>query len=514
MRVRLPRLVIAGLSGDSGKTVVSLSILSALRSRGLSVSVFKKGPDYIDSAWLGAVGEAECRNLDTYLVEPKVVSRRFVSSAAGSDFALIEGNRGIFDGKDVEGTHSTAGLAKLLQAPVVLVVNGAKVTRTLAAIVNGCRSFDGDLEMAGVIVNRIAGERHREIVMRSIMSYCDVPLLGALPKLGDDSSIIPSRHLGLVTPFEFAGGAGIRERFAEIGNRFIDIDRIIDIANGAVDLESSAGEEVIAPDVKVRLGYFSDSVFTFYYPENLEALRLSGAEMIRISSLRDNELPDIDGLYIGGGFPETHARDLAANDSMLRSVKLAAEAGMPVYAECGGLIYLCRSIEWQGNTYPMAGVFPVDLVMNERPVGHGYTLCEIDSPNPFFSQGTTLKGHEFHYSSPASLPGDLKTCMNMRLGTGLGQGRDAMVRGSTLACYTHIHADGVTVWADAIVRSADEYRAAQREKNGSKPGSREEQGNDESGGLNQDSYGRGCGGRAGEICCQSQDSCVYWEVVA
>jgi cobyrinic acid a,c-diamide synthase len=491
MSVRLPRLVIAGLSGDSGKTTVSLAILSALRERGLTVSVFKKGPDYIDAAWLGAVGEAICRNLDTYMVEPNIVRDRFISTAVGSDFALIEGNRGIFDGKDVEGSHTTAGLAKLIRAPVVLVVDATKSTRTLAAVVSGCISFEPELTIAGVILNKVAGDRHRKIITASIEKYCKIPVLGAVPKLGDDASIIRGRHLGLVTPREFAGRVELNRKLRGIAESFIDIDSIIDIANGAGMLDTESEKPMAEAAKRVRIGFFEDSVFTFYYPENLEALQRCGADLIGISSLDDDALPEIDALYIGGGFPETQARKLSANRSMLQSVKTAADNGLPIYAECGGLIYLSSSLEWQGKAHSMAGVFPVDLTMHTKPVGHGYTLSEIDSPNPFFEVGTILKGHEFHYSGPANTVRDLKSCMKMQVGVGVGEGRDALVHKSTFACYTHIHADGVAGWAEAMVKAAHEYHEVEKGKNAAESESAEGSGEESPGIENYDSVGYG-----------------------
>ena len=491
MRVRLPRLVIAGLSGDSGKTTVSLMILSALRARGLSVSVFKKGPDYIDAAWLGAVGEATCRNLDTYMVEPSIVKHRFITSAVGSDLALIEGNRGIFDGKDVEGSHTTAGLAKLIQAPVVLVVDATKTTRTLAAIISGCISFEPELTIVGVILNKVAGDRHRKIVTESIEKYCKIPVLGAVPKLGDGASIIPGRHLGLVTPSEYGDGAVLTRKLREIAESFIDIDRIIEFANdvGMVDTESE--KPMAEAATRVRIGYFNDSVFTFYYPENIEALQRCGAELIGISSLDDDALPEIDALYIGGGFPETRARKLSANRSMLQSVKTAADNGLPIYAECGGLIYLSNSLEWEDKAHPMAGVFPVDLIMHAKPVGHGYTKSEVDSPNPFFEVGAVLKGHEFHYSGPSGTIRDLKSCLKMQIGVGVGEGRDALVYKSTFACYTHIHADGVAGWAEAMVKAALEYHEAERVRNAAESESVERSGEESRGIESRDNVGYG-----------------------
>nr|MBN2276391.1 cobyrinate a,c-diamide synthase [candidate division Zixibacteria bacterium] len=458
MAVMTPRLVIAGLAGDSGKTIVSLSILAALSRKGLSIAAFKKGPDYIDAAWLGYMAGTPCRNLDTFMVDPDEVLGSFAAHAAGTDLALIEGNRGVFDGRDVDGTHSTAGLAELLQAPVILVVTPVKVTRTMAAMIKGCIDFAPKIRFAGVIINRAAGIRHRNIVADTIERYCHLPVLGSIPRLDSEEVFIPGRHLGLTTPSEFGFGPELTGRLTDIASNYLDLDRILEIARQAEPLESPRSVTTDSVRSVVRIGYFKDSVFTFYYPENLEALRAAGAELVAISSLDDKYLPDLDGLYIGGGFPETQAERLAANTTMLASVKNAAENGLPIYAECGGLIYLSRSITWNDNRYPMAGVFPIDLIMNRQPVGHGYSIITIDQPNPFFETGQVIRGHEFHYSEPAPDQKISESCMLVETGCGLGQGRDGLVSGNTLACYLHIHADGVKSWAPALVKKAIKYR--------------------------------------------------------
>lgn len=457
MKVKAPRIVVAGLSGDSGKTIVSLGLLAALRRKGLTVAPFKKGPDYIDPAWLSTVSGRTCRNLDTYLVERSDVLSTFTRHAFGTDISIIEGNRGLFDGKDLTGSHSTAGLAKLLQAPLLLVVNVTKATRTVAALVNGCRSFDPELHIAGVILNKVAGPRHEKNIREAIETFCKIPVLGAVPKLGDDVSLLPGRHLGLVPPAEFPGRDKMTDRLVGIATDYLDLDSIIKIAAEAADLVS---DDITPPDniaPKVRIGYFDDAVFTFYYPENLEALQRSGADLVPVSSLADSCLPEIDALYIGGGFPETHASRLVENRSLMESVKSAAKRGLPIYAECGGLIYLCRSLKWNDTLYPMAGVFPVDLEMRIRPVGHGYNLLEVDGPNPYFEAGAVIKGHEFHYSGVISGLTESSSCMMVKTGIGLGHGRDALLYNRTLACYAHIHADGVKGWAPAMVAAALEY---------------------------------------------------------
>ncbi len=461
MGVTVPRLMFAGLSGDSGKTIVSLSTLAALRRRGLTTAVFKKGPDYIDAAWLSSVAGRVCRNLDTYMVPEATVRSSFVHAARGAQLAVIEGNRGLFDGFDVDGTHSTAGLAKLLQAPVILVVPATKVTRTLAALVHGCQTFDPDVNIAGVILNKVAGPRHAEILKQSIERFCRIPVLGSIPKLGSDADLIPGRHLGLIPPAEAGLDDTLDEKLVAIAETHLNLDRLVAIALGAPKMSDAVMYESAESESSVRIGYFRDSVFTFYYPENLEALQRHGAELVPISSLEDEDLPDVDGLYIGGGFPETHAERLAANRSLMAAVRRAAMRGLPIYAECGGLIYLVRSLTWQGTTYPMAGVFDIDLSISRRPAGHGYAELIAGGGNPYFGPGTIIRGHEFHYSAPDTpLPKDAGT-LRMSRGTGLGNGRDGLVHKRTLALYTHVHASGATPWAGAVTRNARAYRDGQ-----------------------------------------------------
>lgn len=461
MSVKIARLVIAGLSGDSGKTVVSLSILAALIKRGMTVIPFKKGPDYIDSAWLGSIAGQDCHNLDTWLSDSDAVLKIFTTASKNADLALVEGNRGLFDGKDIEGSHSTAGLAKLLRAPLILVVNVTKATRTIAALVKGCQLFDPDLKTAGVILNKVAGERHRKIITETIEKYCSLPVLGCLPRLGEDAKIIPGRHLGLVPPAEFESNNDLADRLSSIAENNINLDKVLDIASQVTPLPAVAKNDEEVGTAKVKIGYFKDSVFTFYYPENLAALRREGAQLIPINSLSDRKLPDIDCLYIGGGFPETQAEKLSQNLALKDSVRKAAESGLPIYAECGGLIYLCRSLSWRGQEYPMAGIFAVNLSMQNRPAGHGYTQLKVDRANPYFPAGMVIRGHEFHYSAPVSesIP---DSCFQVETGVGFGNKRDGLIYNNVLAAYTHIHAAGAKGWAKAMIALAHRFAESRK----------------------------------------------------
>jgi cobyrinic acid a,c-diamide synthase len=459
MSTCFPRLVIAGTSGDSGKTLVTLGLLLAARQRGLNPATFKKGPDYIDAAWLGwAAGTGTCRNLDTFLQGEAPALRSFLRHAS-SDLSLVEGNRGLLDGLDLEGTHSTAALARLLAAPVVLVVSAAKVTRTVAAVVAGCRQLEPEVELAGVVLNQVAGTRHESLARRAVEQLAGVPVLGAVPRARMEAGkLLPGRHLGLVPPQEHAGVAEAGDRIAALVGNNVDLDRLLELAAAAPALEGEglAAEPAAASAARVRIGVFWDSAFTFYYPENLEALEAAGAELVRISALEDRALPaGLDGLYLGGGFPETHGVRLAANRGLHRELREAAAEGMPIYAECGGLIYLARSLIVDEQRHAMAGVLPVDLELRRRPAGHGYVELAVDRQNPFFAQGQTLRGHEFHYTRIVGpVPTGVSTAFVVHRGTGALGGRDGLVQGNVLAAYTHLHAVGTPQWVSGLVERA------------------------------------------------------------
>ena len=454
---RIPRLMIAGAGGDCGKTLIALSLAANFRARHLAVAAFKKGPDYIDAAWLSWAAGKPARNLDTYMIEREIVRQRFFHHISGADIALIEGNRGLYDGLDEVGTHSSAELSKLLGTPVVLVVNAAKVTRTTAALVLGCLKLDPEVNLAGVIFNRVAGLRHESILKRSLETVCALPALGALPKLSGEA--LPGRHLGLVTPYEHPDPDRLMEMLPVVAEKYLDLDLLQDIARRAIPLEiKQEYQPPAAVKPHVRICVFADSAFSFYYPENLEALAEAGAEIIQVSSLKADKLPECGGLYIGGGFPETHLLPLSQNLSLLASVKAAAEKGMPIYAECGGLIYLCRSLKWNCEEYPLAAVFPVKLTMEPTPQGHGYMEIEADKENPYFSKGAVLHGHEFHYSRMTEGIDTVDTIFSVKRGRGCFSQRDGLIFKNTVGCFLHLHALGAPMWAGNFVKAAGKFK--------------------------------------------------------
>lgn len=447
----LPRLMVAGLAGDTGKSLVAFGLTRALVKRGLRVAPFKKGPDFIDAAWIGAAAGRPGRNLDTYLMPTAAIGGSVYAASAWAEVAVIEGNRGLFDGMDALGSHSSAELAKLIQAPVILVVNATKVTRTMAALVLGCQTMDAELDIAGVVLNRVATERHTATARQAIESTTGLPVLGALPRLDIE---LPGRHLGLLPAAEHDRAEQVLDAAAAAVERYLDVDAMLSRASACVPPAAVVVEpEATQTSAHVRIGVLRDRAFSFYYPENLEALQRAGAQLVEISPIVDQELPAIDALYAGGGFPEVYAEELTANTSLREALRQRIDQGLPVYAECGGLMYLAKELVRDGVSHPMVGALPVVVEQMRRPQGHGYVSAQVDGDNPFYARGTRLLGHEFHYSR-LSDPDDVPTSLALERGQGVGQGRDGLCLGSVMASYTHVHALGAPQWATGLVRAA------------------------------------------------------------
>jgi len=455
MELFTPRLVVAGLAGDSGKTLVAIGLARAFTQRGLRVRPYKKGPDYIDAAWLGAAAGSAGRNLDTFLMDPPAIGEG-LARGAPADLLIVEGNRGLFDGLDSEGSHSTAELAKLMDAPVILVLDVTKMTRTAAALVVGCKMLDRQVRLAGIVLNRVGTARHERVVREAIAGVDGPPILGAIPRL--EGELLPGRHLGLVTAAEHPRREEVLKAVAEVVERHVDLQGVLDMARsaGPVRFPESAP---LPGGPAVRIGVLRDEALSFYYPENLEALQACGAELVTVSPLRDGGLPELDGLYFGGGFPEVHVKRLAANRSLLASVRDAATAGMPIYAECGGLMFLARELVVDGVSHPMAGVLDLVVEQTARPVGHGYVEAEVDGPNPFFAPSMLLRGHEFHYSRIVSGGDAGASCLRLRRGQGIGDGRDGLAVGNIWASYLHLHALGTPSWARTFTSLAHDRRS-------------------------------------------------------
>lgn len=455
-------VTIAGLRGGSGKTFVSLGLVSSLKSIGKDVCPFKKGPDYIDAGWLAFAAGRHCYNLDTYMCSPEIVKESFVYHSKGSDFALIEGNRGLFDAIDVEGRTSTAEVAKLLDSPVIICIDCTKCTMTIAAVVMGLRAFDPDLNLAGVIFNRVAGPRHAGKLAKAVEYYTDVKVIGALPKVRKLD--FPERHMGLVPTCENKMASAIIEDTGKIIRENLDLGKILEIAKteNPVTAENSPYEMVMSEKSgeELNIGVIIDDSFQFYYPENILVLEKYGARLTRINAITDKAIPDdLDALYIGGGFPESFAKELSENISMRESVKRNAEAGLPVYAECGGLMYLGRSIILGDNEYEMCSFFDMSFTISKKPQGHGYVDAVVKSDNPFIEKGIHLKGHEFRYSKIVNNSED-KSFFSYELdrGVGISENMDGITKKNTIASYIHLHAFGSPSWAKAMIRAAEKFK--------------------------------------------------------
>ncbi len=449
-------IIVAGMSGGSGKSVVSVGLIAALRNRGLQVVPFKKGPDYIDAGWMTAAAGIPCYNLDPYLMPAEAIADSFNEHGMGADVAIIEGNRGLYDGVNAEGGFSTADLALQLGLPVLLVVNCSKTTRTVAAQVLGCRELDKRIHIAGVILNQIATPRHERIVTQSVELYTGIPVVGIVPRVKED--IFPMRHLGVTPHQEYRGAQHTVDRLSQLAETHFDLNRICDLM--AEHQLKKCEQTVITVDRKVTIGILRDAAFQFYYQENLDALRSGGAELVMINALTAETLPEgLDALYIGGGFPETSVCELAANTSFRASVCEHAEQGLPVYAECGGLIFLGRGIVLDGKEYPLSGVFPITFGLSAKPQAHGYSIFIAEKENPFYPVGTRIKGHEFRYSTVDQWEGSSdELTLRMERGTGFMEKRDGLQKKNVLALYTHVLASGTPEWAAGLLRAAQKHK--------------------------------------------------------
>ena len=451
---------------SSGKTTVSIGLCAALRARGLVVQPFKKGPDYIDPLWLSQAAGRSCYNLDFYTMARAEIEQTFRTQLHGADVGLIEGNKGLYDGLDLDGSNSNAALAALLGAPVVLVLDTRGMTRGVAPLILGYQAFDPDIRIAGVILNQLGGSRHESKLRAVIEHYTDVKVLGAVHR-NPDLEIV-ERHLGLMPSNETPLATQRIARIAAVVAEQVDLDGVLEVAESAVDVSdtlspvpSPAGgrgwPEGPGEGNKVRVGIARDAAFGFYYPDDIEALQAGGAELVTIDTLKDTQLPDIDGLFIGGGFPETQMQALEANSALRSAIRQAVEAGLPVYAECGGLMYLARGIRWGERHCEMVGVIPGDVVMHERPQGRGYirlreTGAGLWPPEAGARTPLEFNAHEFHYSSLENLTPGTRYAYQVLRGNGVDGQHDGIVYKNVLACYGHLRDAANHHWTARFLR--------------------------------------------------------------
>ena len=445
------RILVSAARKSSGKTSVSIGLAAELSRRGLAVQTFKKGPDYIDPLWLSVATGRSCRNLDFNLSTPEQLQMEFARHCAGANVALIEGNKGLYDGLDLHGKNSNAALAQLLDLPVVLVLDARGMTRGIAPLILGYQAFERSIDIAGVILSRVGGARHEAKLRAVIEHYTDVPVLGAVQE--DPRLAIVERHIGLM-PANEDGAAQTRiALLAAAVRKQVDLERLLALTASRGALPPALPP---APSFRtgVRIGIARDRAFGFYYPDDLEALERAGAQLVFFDTLRDARLPRVDGLVIGGGFPEMFMRELEANAALRGEILAAIEAGMPAYAECGGLMYLARSLSWRGDTRRMVGAIAGDVVMHERPVGRGYVKLAPTEAHPWQRNGddhAEVPAHEFHYSSIDGLAANTRFAYRMVRGFGTDGKSDGIVVNNLLATYSHFRSAGSYDWAVRFV---------------------------------------------------------------
>ncbi|HGG05750.1 MAG TPA: cobyrinate a,c-diamide synthase [Aliiroseovarius sp.] len=445
--MQAPRFLISAAHKSSGKTVISTGLAAALSARGASVATFKKGPDYIDPMWLGTAARGPCYNLDFNTMPPGEIAAFFAAHASAS-VNLIEANKGLFDGVAEDGHDSNAALARLLDLPVILVLDTNGMTRGIAPLLQGYQAFDPDVSIAGVILNKVGGPRHEAKLRAAVATYTDIPVIGAVHR--NTALEIGERHLGLTTPAETGAFQGMVLEIGRIVGNSVDLDALEAIAATAPALAVPPPVRALPkPDLKIAIA--RDQAFGFYYPDDLEAFARAGAELVPFNTLTDPNLPAVDGLFIGGGFPEMFIDQLAANESLRADIRRKIQAGLPSYAECGGLMYLCQSMEFATASGQMVGVIPADAVMHKRPQGRGYAVFADTPDHPWSNTNAPQTAHEFHYARLENADANLTFARNITRGHGIDGQHDGVVIHKTLAGFCHLRTSQTQPWVADFV---------------------------------------------------------------
>ncbi|HEX9845829.1 MAG TPA: cobyrinate a,c-diamide synthase [Candidatus Nitrosotenuis sp.] len=433
--MKIPRVVIAGATSGVGKTSITCSIIHAMRNRGYSIQPFKVGPDYIDPTYLSAVSGNPARNLDSWIMGEDAVTRSFVTNST-SDISVIEGVMGYYDGfSGSSNLSSTHHIATILQSPVILVLDASKTARSIAATALGYVKFHKNSRIVGLVLNKLGSKKH-EHMCRTALASLKIPIIGCVPKNPELS--LESRHLGLIPIIEQDDLKHHVTKIAKSLAGYLDINKIVSIAKQSSTFIQIKGEKT--EKAKVTIGVALDKSFNFYYYDNFDALRREGAKLEFFSPISDSSPPDCSGLYIGGGFPEVLGQPLAKNHTMKKSIKKLAEDNMPIYGECGGLMYLTKSIDYTSKKYKMVGLFDAETSMEKRMVLN-YTKGNVVSNCLVAKKSAKLFGHEFHYSELKSVPKDSKFAYELSIGVGIKNKKDGLVEYNTLASYMHLYFD-------------------------------------------------------------------------
>ena len=476
----MSRIFISAAHKSSGKTTVSIGLCAALKQRGLEVQSFKKGPDYIDPYWLTQATGRNCYNLDFFTMQRDEILSLMHNRSQDADITLIEGNKGLYDGLDLDGSNSNAALATLTHTPVILVLNTRGMTRGIAPLILGYQAFDENVSIKGIILNQLGGSRHESKLRNVIEHYTDVEVVGGIHN--DKRFDIEERHLGLVPGHEDPFCTHKISLLADAVSDQVNLDAVLSIAAEAADIPAQTKNLQVQSvnnfnsspadnEQKIKLGLIRCSAFGFYYPDDLQALENAGAEIIEIDPCNDSSFPDVDALFIGGGFPETHMYELEANIAMRTAIRTAINNGLPTYAECGGLMYLARSIEWQGDTCSMVGSINTDIIMEKRPQGRGYVQLQETENCPWpgasdnINKGHIINAHEFHYSRFKSIDKNVKFAFHVKRGTGISGKSDGYVYKNLLANYTHLRNTINNPWAKRFIDFARDCKTQGKTEN-------------------------------------------------
>ncbi|TLX85435.1 MAG: cobyrinate a,c-diamide synthase [Thaumarchaeota archaeon] len=431
--MKIPRVLLAGTTSGVGKTSITMSIIYGLKKRGYSVQPFKVGPDFIDPSYLAAISERPSRNLDPWLMSSRGVLKSFISNSK-ADISVTEGVMGYFDGFSGNSNFSsTYHVANITKSPVILVLDASKTARSIAATALGFTMFQKNSRISGFILNKIGSKKHEDLC-RQALKRLGIPIVGVIPR--EANLHLESRHLGLIPVKEQKSLQAKLTTIAKLFSDFIDMDKIIEISKRTSSLPVILTER--KREKKVRIAVALDESFNFYYQDNLDALQREGAELEFFSPISDKKIPSCDGLYLGGGFPEVRGELLEQNRSMEKLVKKSGEDGTPIYAECGGLMYLSKSIRYKDKKFRMVGLFDAETVM-QKNLKLNYTKARISRNCIISGINNTIRGHEFHFSDLESIAKDSKFAYDMEIGVGINKKKDGLIQYNTLASYTHLH---------------------------------------------------------------------------
>lgn len=456
----MQRLLISAAHKSSGKTTLTLGLCAALNARGLKVQPYKKGPDYIDPMWLSRASNRDCHNLDFQTMSDDEMLATVSHYSDDADISLIEGNKGLYDGVAVDGSNSNAAVAELTKTPIVLVIDTTGMTRGIAPLLLGYQSFNNNIKIAGVILNKVGGPRHEKKLRDVIEQYTDISVIGAIPRL--DELNITERHLGLIPSNEVTNTNDVISTISVAIEKYVDLDLLLKISSQAESLPNTSYQlNTNQKPGTLKIAIARDAAFGFYYPGDLNAFRAEGVELIEFDTLKDKNLPDVDALFIGGGFPESWMEALEANKTLRMQIKERIESGMPAYAECGGLMYLCKNVFWKDKQSEMVGVIDADIIMNKRPQGRGYVCLKrttdfLWNKNIADNDNTQISAHEFHYSgfkdieSVESNP-SIKYAYEMKRGSGISGMHDGLIYKNLLANYAHLRDTSRYHWVSDFV---------------------------------------------------------------